>query len=92
MQEPEGRLLASHHRISPDDPATFILLERGRAFVRSDAALRIAGALPGWRWTRLLYLVPKKARDWVYDIIAGNRYRWFGRRDACLIPTARRLP
>jgi|SRR6516165_454112 predicted DCC family thiol-disulfide oxidoreductase YuxK len=92
MQEREGRLLASRHGISPDDPATFILLEGGRAFVRSDAALRIAGALPGWGWTRLLCLVPKKARDWVYDIIARNRYRWFGRRDACVIPCAERLP
>ena len=43
--------------------------------------------LPGWRWTRIAYVLPKRVRDFFYDRIARNRYRLFGRRDACLVPT-----
>jgi predicted DCC family thiol-disulfide oxidoreductase YuxK len=87
IQQPEGRTLAERHGIDPQDPTTFILVENDVVRFRSDAALRILGALPGWRWTRLLRVVPQKLRDRLYDLIARNRYRWFGRLDACILPT-----
>jgi predicted DCC family thiol-disulfide oxidoreductase YuxK len=88
IQAPEGRVIAQRHGIDPQNPTTFILLEGGVAFVRSDAALRILGRLPGWRWTWLLRVVPNAMRDRLYDLIARNRYRWFGRLDVCILPTS----
>jgi predicted DCC family thiol-disulfide oxidoreductase YuxK len=88
IQEPEGRVIAQRHGIDPQNPTTFILLEGDVAFVRSDAALRILGQLPGWRWTWLLRVVPNTMRDRLYDLVARNRYRWFGRLDVCILPTS----
>lgn len=66
---------------------TIVLLEEGRRYERSDAAVRIAFALP-WPWPALAALagaLPKALRDAVYDWIARNRYRLFGKRDACAL-------
>ena len=70
-------------------PDSFVLVENGRLFMRSTAALRVARGL-GWPWS-LAYIgiiVPRPLRDWVYDLIARNRYRWFGKSDVCMVPTA----
>ncbi|MBV9704044.1 MAG: DUF393 domain-containing protein, partial [Methylobacteriaceae bacterium] len=42
--------------------------------------------LPGWRWTRSLRLIPRTVRDWLYDRVARNRFRLFGRRSTCFVP------
>jgi predicted DCC family thiol-disulfide oxidoreductase YuxK len=62
-------------------------VDGAQALVRSEAALRILGQLPGWRWTFLLRAVPNAVRDRLYDLVARNRYRWFGRLDVCIVPT-----
>jgi predicted DCC family thiol-disulfide oxidoreductase YuxK len=65
-----------------------VLLEGGRLYTRSQAALRIARRLRSpWPAAYALALVPRVIRDRVYDFVAARRYRWFGRRDACMIPT-----
>jgi predicted DCC family thiol-disulfide oxidoreductase YuxK len=67
---------------------TILLLEDGKLYTKSSAALRIARKLN--RLIPLLYaflIVPKVIRDWVYDIIARNRYRWWGRQESCWVPT-----
>jgi predicted DCC family thiol-disulfide oxidoreductase YuxK len=92
IQQPEGRALAAQHGIDPDNPATFVLIDHGTVYLRSDAALRILAQLPGWSWTRLLRAVPRVMRDAVYDLIARNRYRWFGRLDRCLLPNSGPAP
>lgn len=67
---------------------SFVLWDGARAHVRSSAALRAAAALGGpWRAFTLLLAVPRPLRDAVYDFVARRRYRWFGRRDACRLPT-----
>jgi predicted DCC family thiol-disulfide oxidoreductase YuxK len=48
----------------------------------------VLSTLPGWRWARALLLVPKPLRDAVYGLIARNRYRIFGKYDACMVPDA----
>jgi predicted DCC family thiol-disulfide oxidoreductase YuxK len=70
-------------------PDSIVLLDADGVHVRSDAALRIAAAL-GMPWSLLSVarIVPRFVRDAVYDYIARNRYRWFGRRDACMLPAA----
>lgn len=70
---------------------TIILLEREnssfRQYHKSDAALRITASLKGyWRFLALLRYIPRPIRDLVYDLVARNRYRWFGRRNHCLLP------
>ena len=92
IQQPEGRALAERHGIDPADPQTFVLIEDNGVRFRSDAALAILARLPHWRWTSALRVVPASLRDRVYDAVARNRYRWFGRLDACLLPAASTEP
>jgi predicted DCC family thiol-disulfide oxidoreductase YuxK len=68
--------------------SSVILLENGRLFSHSSAALRIIKQLDGfWPCFYIFWLVPKPLRDWIYVIIARNRYRWFGFHEKCMIPT-----
>ena len=86
LQSPAGAALAERHSIDATALDSVILVEAGRAYQRSDAALRIAAQLHGWwSWLRWLRLVPRPLRDWVYDWVARHRYRIFGRREACLL-------
>ena len=65
-----------------------IVFEDGVAYQKSDATLRIARHLSGfWRWLYIFRFVPKFIRDGLYNFIATNRYRFFGKQDHCMIPT-----
>jgi predicted DCC family thiol-disulfide oxidoreductase YuxK len=90
MQLAEGRPLAEQLGINPDRPDSFAFVENGQAFVKSEAVLRIARELPRWQWTWLFHFMPRVIRDAIYDLVARNRYRWFGRRDACMLPNSDR--
>ena len=87
LQTPFGRGAAGRLGIDPDDPASFAVMHEGRALLKSDGALHILARLPGWRWTRHLRRLPRGPRDWVYDRVARNRYRMFGRLDQCMVPS-----
>lgn len=89
LQSPIGQQLLVEGDFPLDDIDTFVLVQGGRYYTKSDAALRVFRKLDGW-W-RILYLfivVPLPFRNWVYDSIARNRYRIFGRADVCLLPTS----
>jgi predicted DCC family thiol-disulfide oxidoreductase YuxK len=87
IQSREGRELAARHGIDPDDPESFLFIERGRALAKSDGVLALAGHLNGTAWVLFLgQIVPKPIRDWLYDRVARNRYRIFGRRRVCEVP------
>ena len=67
---------------------TVLLLENNRVYERSSAVLQILRRLrPPWPLLFALIVVPRPLRDWVYDVVARNRYRWFGRRETCMVPT-----
>jgi predicted DCC family thiol-disulfide oxidoreductase YuxK len=69
-------------------PDSMALIERGRVYLRSEAALRIARKLRfPWPTLYLLMLAPRAVRNAIYDWIARNRYRWFGRREVCMLPS-----
>ncbi|HEX3883714.1 MAG TPA: DCC1-like thiol-disulfide oxidoreductase family protein [Stellaceae bacterium] len=87
VQEPLGAALAQRFGIDPAMPETNAVILGGRAYFKSDAAVAVLSSLPGWGWARVLRAVPRHLRDGLYDIVARNRYRWFGRGDTCLIPT-----
>ena len=66
---------------------SIVLIEDGEAYVRSTAALRIArGLTGGWPLLYGFMILPRPLRDWVYELVARNRYRWFGKTDECMVP------
>jgi len=67
---------------------SIVLIEDGHAYTHSAAALRIARRLKGpWPLLYPAIFLPRPLRDRVYAWVAANRYRWFGKRDACRLPT-----
>ena len=88
IQSPYGTRLAQAFGIDPNDPDTNAVVHGGIAYFKSDGALTVLSHLPRWRWTRVLFLVPKPLRDAVYNLVARNRYRIFGKFDACFVPDA----
>lgn len=86
IQSPYGTRLAQAFGIDTNDPDTNAVIRGGVAFFKSDGALTVLGALPGWGWVRALRAVPKPLRDAVYNLVARNRYRIFGKYQACFVP------
>jgi predicted DCC family thiol-disulfide oxidoreductase YuxK len=84
-----GEALYAHLGLQTTQYETYVLLEKGSARVKSDAALRIF-ALLGLPWSLMCVgrVVPSRARDRVYDWVARNRLRWFGVRASCYVATA----
>lgn len=79
-------LLGSRQWVSSSD--SVILVEKDAIYEQSTAALRIARRLSGaWPLAAVFLVIPRILRDAVYRLIARNRYRWFGRRDVCMVPT-----
>jgi predicted DCC family thiol-disulfide oxidoreductase YuxK len=69
-------------------PDSVVLIQDGRVYFRSDVPLRIARGLTlPWTLLSVFRVVPRFLRDRLYDFIAARRYRWFGRRDICMVPT-----
>lgn len=94
VQSRFGRALAARLGIDAEAPETNAVVLGGRAFCKSDAAIEVLRRLPGWGWVSVLRLVPRALRDRAYDLVARNRYAWFGRTERCLVPTpalARRI-
>lgn len=89
LQSPEGQALLRGAGLDPSALDTLVFLDAdGRAHVRSDAALALVAHFDGaWPLLRVLRVVPRPIRDAAYDLVARNRVRWFGRRDACRLPT-----
>lgn len=88
LQSPAGARMMRELGFSPGDAKTFVLVAEGRPFVRSDAAIRVAAYLRGaWKALGLIGALPRPIRDWGYDVVANNRYRWFGRKESCMVPT-----
>ena len=75
--------------IAPENLDSFILLENGKVYLRSTAALRVAKKLNGfWPLLYAFIIVPPFIRNAVYDYIAKNRYKWFGKQQSCWVPTS----
>ena len=67
--------------------STFYLIEAGIVYDKSDAWMKILRRLNApWRYLSVFSIVPRAIRDWVYDQIGRNRYRWFGKMESCPIP------
>jgi predicted DCC family thiol-disulfide oxidoreductase YuxK len=88
IQSGYGTRLAQALGIDPGDPDTNAVVDGGVAYFKSDAALTVLSHLPGWGWVRVLRFVPKPLRDAVYNLVARNRYRIFGKYEECFVPDA----
>lgn len=88
LQSRSGQALLRRFALPQAELETLVLVEGTRAFTRSAAALRAARRLDGaWPLLYALMVIPRPVRDAVYDFVARRRYRWFGRRDECMVPT-----
>ena len=88
LQSTAGRRLLAQAGRAEHDLDGVVLIAGDRVFDRSTAALRIARGLGGaWPLLAIFLAVPRPLRDAVYDWIARNRYRWFGREESCRVPT-----
>lgn len=83
-----GNALYRHFGLDPMSYETYVLLQEGKAYFRSEASIRILDGLGGaWSlFATLARLVPASLRDALYDVIARNRLRWFGTREQCYLP------
>lgn len=88
LQSETGKKLLEQYKLPVNDMESFIFIEKGRVYSRSTAALRVCrylGAL--WPLCFGAIIVPTFIRDGIYNWIARNRYKWFGVRQECMIPT-----
>jgi predicted DCC family thiol-disulfide oxidoreductase YuxK len=87
LQGETAKAMIPEH-VATGDYDSFVLVEDGRVSTRSTAALRLLAGLGGlWTLALGLLVVPAPLRDAVYRLIAQNRYRWFGKRSSCRLPT-----
>jgi len=89
IQGTAGQGVLKKYELPPSYLDTLVLVEEGKVYLGSTAALRVARFLGGgWPLFYGLIIIPKGVRDRIYQWISRNRYQWFGRRDTCRIPTA----
>ncbi|HEX8657858.1 MAG TPA: thiol-disulfide oxidoreductase DCC family protein [Hymenobacter sp.] len=92
LQSEAAQSLLSAHGLTPAaqaaEPESVLLLKDGRLYSHSTAVLHIARTLGGgWQLARVGWVLPRSWRDALYRLVARNRYRWFGRRESCMLPT-----
>jgi predicted DCC family thiol-disulfide oxidoreductase YuxK len=87
LQSDIGQKLLEQHNLPTEIISTIVLIEGGRSYTRTTAALRIARRLRGaWPMAYAAILIPAPLRNLVYSLVARNRYRWFGKAEHCMLP------
>jgi predicted DCC family thiol-disulfide oxidoreductase YuxK len=82
------RLLRNYGLAVAETPESIVLFEQDKVYQQSTAALRIAARLEGgYRFLKPLRFIPAFLRDRIYHLIARNRYRWWGKKETCMLPT-----
>jgi len=88
LQGETANKLLPEFDINPNDLRSVIFIDNGKIYTQSSAALRICRYLNGgWKLFYSLIIIPKFIRDFFYNIIARNRYKWFGKKESCMVPT-----
>ena len=88
MQSESGKRLTEKYNAPIAGVDTILLIKNGQCYERTDAALEIARDLTGlWFMFRILKVLPRSFRDYFYKLFARNRYKLFGRREECMIPS-----
>ena len=82
-----AKKILQEFNIHPDSLSSVILIDNGKAYTQSSASIRICKYLDGgWKVFYVLIIFPKFLRDFVYNIIARNRYKWYGKKEECMVP------
>jgi predicted DCC family thiol-disulfide oxidoreductase YuxK len=87
LQSETGQMLLRKYGIS-NKIDSIIVIENEKVYIKSSAALQISKYLDGcWKYLIIFKVLPSSFRNFLYDILAKNRYRWFGKKDTCMLPT-----
>ncbi|MGH1578397.1 thiol-disulfide oxidoreductase DCC family protein [Planktotalea sp.] len=87
LQSPLGKALLFHFEIDADDPTSWLYLENGRARTSMDGMISAGTQLGGLSNGLIVFrILPRFAQDWLYRVLARNRYKWFGHADLCALP------
>ncbi|MDQ3490131.1 MAG: thiol-disulfide oxidoreductase DCC family protein [Acidobacteriota bacterium] len=88
LQSTVGWELLNKYKVETSKADSVVVIDDGRVYLRSDGALHVAGKLDKpWSWLSFLIIVPRPIRDFIYRLLAKYRYRLFGKKDVCMIPT-----
>ena len=88
LQSEEGQKILKSNHLKVDNFDSFVLYHKGKVYQKSSAGIRVLAKLGGlWLLMSIFLIVPTPIRNWVYSLIANNRYKWWGQKDACMIPT-----
>ena len=88
LQSDAGQTLLKKFSLNNESFDSIILIDNEKYFSRSSAVLKIVKNFPGfWKLLYISIVIPPAIRDFLYDIIAENRYKWFGKKDSCRVPT-----
>jgi len=88
LQSNLGQQILEHLGIESSSIDSIVLYEPGIAYYyKAEAALLIAKELKGWYFILSYFLIFGKSLNFIYDYIAKNRYKWFGKKESCMIPT-----
>ncbi len=91
LQSKKGQEIINHLKIDVSKIDSIILYEPGISYdIKSTAALKIMNNFGGlWFLTQIFFVFPQGFRDFMYDYIAKNRYKWFGKNESCMLPSKR---
>ncbi|MFL5811831.1 MAG: thiol-disulfide oxidoreductase DCC family protein [Flavisolibacter sp.] len=88
LQSEVGQELLKQYNLSTKDFDSFVLIDEGKVYKKSTASLRVMNKLPWyWKEAQILRVVPTFLRDAIYDFVAKHRYKWFGKKEQCMVPT-----
>lgn len=90
LQSKTGLEITKHLKIDTSKIDSIILYEPGVSYdIKSTAALKVMNNFGGiWQFSQIFWIFPENFRNFIYDYIAKNRYKWFGKKESCMIPTA----
>lgn len=87
LQSDKGKELLAHYSLNPEYIDSLVFIKNNKVYLKSSAALKLCLHLKGLY--PLLYgfiIIPAFMRNWIYDYISKNRYKWYGKKDSCMIP------
>ena len=88
LQSAAGQQLLEKYGLQKEQFDSFFYIENEKVYKASSAGLKLNKKLPFyWQWMQVFWIVPKFMRDRLYNLIAKNRYKWFGKKDVCMVPT-----
>jgi predicted DCC family thiol-disulfide oxidoreductase YuxK len=89
LQGESAKAILDQYGIKTTDLSSVIFIDKGKIYLQSSAALHIARHLQSpWKLSYGLIIIPRFIRDFFYNLLARNRYKWFGKKDQCMVPGA----